>query len=436
MTSPRLLPLIDELLRRAGRGMVLGLDRVKRSLVKLGHPEERCAFVHITGTNGKGSTSAMVSSIARAAGLRTGLFTSPHLSRWAERVSVNGEPISDEAFADALERVFAVSEEGLTFFEALTLAGFVAFDAASIEFGVLEVGIGGKQDATNVLKKPLATAITSVALDHMAILGDSIAAIAADKAGIFRPDVPVVLGPLVDEALAVVLGAANEIGAGPIYRVAREGDVLGNGIFSARLLQNRLAQIELPGCDPITTKLSLAGAHQVANAGVAAAIAMAASQQFPTLRTSIAAGLSTTTWPGRLERLVVDGKQILLDCAHNPHGALTLKAYLQDEGISAERILLVFGALGDKAWQEMLSILGPLATRRVYTSPKGRAPAPLEAMAAQFDGVIVPEGREAVRQAIRMAGEGDLVVVAGSIYLVGEIRSEILGIASDPAVAL
>lgn len=435
MTSPRLLPYIDELVRRAGRGMVLGLDRVKRALVLLGNPHEKCVFVHVTGTNGKGSTSAMVESIARASGLRTGLYTSPHLCRWAERIRVDGEPISDEALADALGRVLTTGPEGLTFFEVLTLAAFVAFAEAGVELGVLEVGIGGRFDATNVLDRPLATAITSVALDHTAILGESLSAIAREKAGIFRLGVPVVLGPLGDEALSTVLEVAAAHSVGPVVRVAREGESFSPGVFPVKSLAGGRARIELPE-RVVEAKLSLPGAHQLANAGVAAAIAMAASAQFPALASNIEEGLSSAKWPGRLERLVVDGKDVLLDCAHNPHGAAALAAYLRDEGFSRERVVLVFGALGDKAWKDMLAILGPLANRRVYASPKGRAPAPLAEMDRMFAGEMVSEGRTAVRRAMELSQPGDLLVVAGSIYLVGEVRSEILGIPADPVVAL
>ena len=437
MTEPRLIPLVDDLMRRAGRGMSLGLDRMYAALAALGNPEKKRRFFHVTGTNGKGSTSAMVEAIAREAGLRTGLYTSPHLCRFAERIRVGGEPLTDTALADALERVVAVAPEGLTFFEAMTLAAFVAFDAADVEVGVIEVGIGGTLDATNVLERPLGTAITSVALDHTALLGDTHGAIARDKAGIFRRDVPVVLGPLDDEALAAALDGANAVGAGPIWRVARPGEAASNAggvqVFEAKALPDGRAWIEGLLPDVVEARLGLVGAHQISNAAVAAALVAVA---LPELGGSIARGLAATRWPGRLETIEVEGKTVLLDCAHNPHGAMTLAEHVSSLGYSPDRVVLVFGALVDKAWMGMLDTLGPLADRRVYAEPKGRAPAKVDELAARFPGAAAPEGRDAIRQALGMASPGDLVVVAGSIYLVGEIRGELLGLACDPVVAL
>jgi len=405
MTSPRLLPLIDELVARAARrGMTLGLARVREALHALGDPQEKRRFVHVTGTNGKGSTSAMVESIARAAGFRTGLYTSPHLCRWAERIQVNGEPIEDDLMADALERVFAVAPPETSFFESLTLAAFLAFDMADIEFGVLEVGIGGRLDATNAISRPLCAAITSIDFDHTAILGNTLAAIAREKAGIFKLGCPAVLGVLPEDARSVALSVAREVGAGPVI------------------------QTETPYVGP----LSLLGEHQRQNAAVAAAIA----RQVPGLEPFIEVGLANAKWAGRLERVEVEGAKILLDCAHNPHGAASLAAYVKSLSIPPENVILVFGALGDKAWTGMLDLLGPLATRRVYACPKGREAAPISEMEKRFAGEMIPEGKTAMRRAMKMAGPEDLVVVAGSIYLVGEVRSEILGLPCDPVVAL
>ncbi|MDI3292054.1 Mur ligase family protein [Polyangium sp. 15x6] len=440
MTAPRLIPLVDELMRRASRrGMSLGLDRMHAALAALGNPEKKRPFFHVTGTNGKGSTSAMLESIAREAGFRTGLYTSPHLCRFTERIRVNGDPLADDDLADALCRVLAVAPDA-TFFEAMTLAAFVAFDAADIEVGVIEVGIGARLDATNVLERPLGTAITSVALDHTALLGDTHAAIARDKAGLFRRDVPVVLGPLDDEALAAALEVARDVGARPILRVGRPGEGASHAgdvtVFEARALPDGRARIELPGLC-VETHLGLAGAHQIANAAVAAALVATTSMPtFKALPGLISRGLAAARWPGRLERIEKDGKAVLLDCAHNPHGAAALAEHVRSLGFSPDRVVLVFGALADKAWTGMLDVLGPLADRRVYAEPKGRAPAQVTELAARFSGLPVPEPREAITRALAMAGPSDLIVVAGSIYLVGEVRGELLGLACDPVVAL
>lgn len=430
MTSPRLLPFLETLPRRARFGMVLGLDRMVESLAKLGNPHLAIPFVHIAGTNGKGSTSAMVASILRAAGLRTGLYTSPHLCRLAERVRIDGEPVEDDLFAEALERVMVAAPDNATFFEILTLAAFVVFKLAGVEVGVLEVGLGGRLDATNVVPRPLATAITSIALDHTAILGSTLDAIAREKAGIFKNGVPVVLGPLGLEARNAAIQMAQDIGASPLLEV---GDRAGQIRVTA---DGDEVEIVLPSGRLVKSRLSLSGAHQMANAAVAVGLSEFAAQTFPQILPAIADGLSSATWPGRLERIERDGKLVLLDCAHNPHGAEGLVAYVRARGWSPDRIVLVFGALADKAWTSMIDMVAPLAERRVYTQPKGRAPASLSEMAERFAGETVNEPRVAIYRALEVARPGDMILVVGSIFLVGEVRSELLGLVCDPIVAL
>src|SRR5580692_1218800 len=238
MTPPP-TPLVDALhalQARAPRGMVLGLDRVRVALAAVGDPHLDLCAVHVAGSNGKGSTSAMVESIAREAGLRAGLYTSPHLCRFAERIRVDGLPIEDGPF----ERCPAA----LTFFESLTVAAFLAFREARLDVAVIEVGLGGRLDATNVLEAPLATAITSISLEHTAVLGDTLDAIAREKAGILKPGAPVVLGVLPEEADRAIVEVAARVGTGPIERP------------------------RVPPCPP-----GLAGPHQARNAAVAAALA-------------------------------------------------------------------------------------------------------------------------------------------------------------------
>ncbi len=412
--------------------MVLGLDRMIDALAKLNDPHRRIPFVHIAGTNGKGSTSAMVAAIFQAAGLRTGLYTSPHLCRLAERIRIDGQSVDDDIFAEALERVMRVAPENATFFEILTLAAFVVFDLIDVDIGVLEVGLGGRLDATNVVPKPLATAITSIAFDHMAILGSTLAAIAREKAGIFRMEVPVILGPLGSEALAAILEVAEDVGAEPVWTVQQ------NGADGRIQVTSRGDEVEFltPAGPPIVSKLALPGAHQVANAAVAVGLSIRASVRFPQIISAIPKGLSEAKWPGRLERIERDGKTVLLDCAHNPHGAEALVAYVKAQGWSPDRVVLVFGALADKSWMAMLDEVGPLAERRIYAAPKGRAAAPIEEMASRFSGKTVTEPREAITGGLAWADAGDLVLVTGSIFLVGEVRSELLGLECDPIVAL
>ncbi|WP_437275549.1 folylpolyglutamate synthase/dihydrofolate synthase family protein [Sorangium sp. So ce375] len=437
MTSaaPRLPALLEALGQRAPRGMELGLGRVREALSALGDPHEGLPAVHVAGTNGKGSVCAMVESIARAAGLRTGLYTSPHLSRFAERIRVGGEMIGDAALERALAAALERVPSPLTFFEALTVAAFVAFREADVDLAILEVGLGGRLDATNVIAAPLCTAITSIALDHQAVLGTTLADIAREKAGILKPGAPAVLGLLDPEADAAIEATARAIGAGPRLRVAR-AERGGRAAEIAVERRGRAAHVAGPGRRELEVQLGLRGAHQAENAGVAAGIAWQLAGRWPEVDQALAGGLAAARWPGRLERIDAGGAQVLLDCAHNPHGAQALAAWLDEEGPGAARTVLVFGAMADKGWGEMLQALAPRVHRRFYVTPKGRAAAPLDALREVAPGEALGDPRAAVARAIEVAGPSGLVVVAGSIYLVGEVRSALLGIAPDPVVTL
>ena len=431
---------LEALVARAPRGMVLGLDRVEDALAALGAPHVGLCAVHVAGSNGKGSTSAMVEAVARAAGLRTGLYTSPHLCRFAERIRVDGAPLDDEAFAACLAAVLDRCRPDLTFFESLTVAAFAAFRAARVDVAVLEVGLGGRLDATNVIRDPVATAVTSISLEHTAILGDTLTAIAREKVGILKPGAPLVLGPLPDEADAAIAEVAASVGAGPIYRVESPRRGLLSAPRAGHAIQVRYdgacTEVRGPGtADSIAVKLRLAGLHQAENAGVAVGLAHCLAERFPDreIRAAIVPGLRAAEWPGRCERIERGGVTVLLDAAHNPEGIAALRRVLT---VDTARTALVFGALADKRWPEMLRELAPLAGRRYYTEPRGRAPAPLSELSAAFPGEVIPAPRDALARALTASAPGDTVVVTGSIYLVGEVRAALLGIDADPAIAL
>lgn len=421
-----LIEKLNALQARAPRGMVLGLDRVESALGALGDPHRGLPVVHVAGSNGKGSTSAMVEAAARAAGLKTGFYSSPHLCRFAERIRIDGDPIGDEAFERALSAVLDRCRPDLTFFESLTVAGFEAFRAAQVDVAVLEVGLGGRLDATNVVEAPIATAITSISLEHTAILGETLGAIAREKAGIFKPGSPVVLGPLPGEAESAAWEVASRVGAGEVVEVGAEIRVRGEGEWTA---------IEGPGGVRLRVKLGLSGEHQRENAGVAVGVLGYLADRFPgrDWHAAMEAGLSAARWPGRLERIERGGVTVILDGAHNPEGMGRLaRVGLGDPGRGA----LVFGALADKRWEEMLGVISGVAERRYYTEPKGRAPAPPGEMVRVAEGVCVADPREAIRRAIGESRAGDWVLVTGSIYLVGEVRAEVLGVEADPVIAL
>ena len=401
---------IAELVRRARRGMDLGLTPTLRALDELGHPERAFAVAHVAGSNGKGSACAMIDAIAREAGLSVGLYTSPHLCRFAERIRVGGIPISEEAFRRSLRAVLALDEE-LTFFESLTVAALHAFREAKVDLAVIEVGLGGRLDATNAVDAPLVTAITSIALEHTAILGTTERAIAREKAGIAKRGVPLVLGELAPDALDEACRVAARVDA-PIALA--------------------------PALDP-RWPLGLRGPHQTRNAAVAAEVARRLAPRFAGIDRFIERGLAHASWPGRFERVAAPdhpGVAVLFDCAHNPHGVEALVQALDEDGVDLERTVLVFGALADKAWPEMLAALAPRATRRVYAEPEGRTAAAASDLARVAPGEAIRNPRRALTRALELARPGDTVLCAGSIYLVGAVRGALLGIPCDPVIAL
>lgn len=442
--------LLEALQRRARFGMVLGVGGMRRALADLGDPQAALASVHVAGSNGKGSVCAMVEAVARAAGLRTGLYTSPHLSRFAERIRMDGEPISDGAFARALDQALGARGGELTFFEVLTAAALLAFREAGVDMAIIEVGLGGRLNATNVIDAPVATAITSIALEHTEVLGPTIPHIAREKAGILKWGAPLAAGPLDEDAMGEVAAAAIAVGAGPIWRVRRghpsdENDSIDSRMdglpvrpVSVSQLGDGRALLQAPPDHggSVIARLGLRGAHQVENAGVAAAVAWQAAARWPSLRGALHAGLEAARWPGRFERIERSGISVVLDCAHNPHGAIALARTLRDEGLDPTRTSLVFGALADKSWEPMLRALAPLAASRYYATPKGRAAAGLDELAVVVEGAAIGDPRAALDAALAASRPGDTVVVTGSLYLVGEVRAALLGIESDPIIAL
>ncbi|HEX7667496.1 MAG TPA: folylpolyglutamate synthase/dihydrofolate synthase family protein [Polyangiaceae bacterium] len=399
---------LAELYSRVPRGIELGLDKMRAACTRFDSPEKRWPVIHVAGTNGKGSTCAIVESVARTAGKKTGLYTSPHLARFAERIRIGGEPIDDDTLARILADVLARAPE-LTFFEAATMTAFVAFAEAKVDLAVLEVGIGGRLDATNVIEKPLACGITSISFDHMDKLGNTLPEIAREKAGIAKKDVPLVIAQTIPaEARAAIEEVAAKVGA-PV-KIAQHTAMVNDS--------------------------ALLGAHQSSNADVALWLVHESEilKGRPNSQRDLMQGFAHVKWPGRLERIDTEDASILLDAAHNPAGVETLAAYLESS-TTAPRTL-VFGALADKDWKPMIDRLAPLFDNRVYTTPKGRAPTPPEEIAARHRGVVAKTPAEALGIARKAAGEEGLVVVAGSIFLVGEARSILLDLPTDPAVAL
>lgn len=440
---------LQRLCERALFGIHPGIEPIQNALEELGHPERRFHCIHITGSNGKGSVSAMMESIARNAGFRTGLYTSPQLCQFSDRIRINGENIGAQAFDNALEIALDCKglDQPLTFFEVITIAAFLAFAQAGIEIAILEVGLGGRWDATNIIRNPLATAITSIALEHTKILGSTTEQIAREKAGIFKAGAPYVLGPLDERAESAAHQIAQSIGAGPalclrlqkgahFHRI--DPKIEGEIYFQA--LGKERAAFEIIGQYPyrIECGLSLKGPHQIQNAALAFGLSALIARRFPAFLKAIAPGLEQTRWPGRFECFEKEGVRLIFDCAHNSHGAQALCQTLLGEGIEPARTILVFGALADKDWPQMLDLLAPRAKRRIYTCPsaKGRDAAPLLDMRARFGGSMAEEPKEALAQAFSQARPGEFILITGSIYLVAELRAAWLQIPCDPIIPL
>jgi dihydrofolate synthase/folylpolyglutamate synthase len=396
-------------------GIKFGLENIGTIVARLGHPERAFHSVHIAGTNGKGSVTAMVDAALRAAGHRSARYTSPHLVDVAERFVIDGRPVRGDALAAAVDDVHGavdglIADGGLTapptFFEVTTAVAFEIFRRAGVEVAVLEVGLGGRLDATNVVAPPslVATAITSIAFDHQRYLGTTLREIAIEKAGIIKPGVPVVVGPLDPGAAAAIDDVAASRGA-PVIRTSASD------------------------CEGMT--VGLAGAHQRSNAAVALGLLRqldARGIAVPAL--AIEAGLARPHWPGRLEvRRLADGRELLLDAAHNPAGAASLASYLKAEG--GEPRPLVFAAMQDKDAAGMFAALLPAVGRLIVTRASNARSAEPELLAQQARAsqhplpiAIAPDLDEALAAAWRASPR---IVVAGSIFLLGDVMKRVGG---------
>jgi dihydrofolate synthase / folylpolyglutamate synthase len=403
--------VLRSLYARIPLGMRLGLDAMEAACRDAGSPERAFPAVHVAGTNGKGSVSAMVEAVARASGLRTGLFTSPHLCRFAERIRIDGRPIEDGLLVPLLEQALTVGAD-LSFFETATLAAFLAFRAAKLDLVVVEVGLGGRLDATNVIPAPRAACITRIAKDHTDKLGETLIEIGREKAGIAKPGLDIVVGQTDPEVRAAIDRVARDRGA---TTSSAEDDEAANAFVK-------------------TAAVGLPGAHQLANARIAYVL----GRRLGASHDACARGIRDVEWPGRLETVRTKDGAVLLDAAHNPDGVASLVAYLRTLELPAERVALVFGVLADKAWEEMQDGLAAAISRRFYVkaATHARAPRSPEELRARHDGEALGSVPEALSRARASVGPQGLVVVAGSILLVGEARSVLLGLPCDPPVAM
>jgi dihydrofolate synthase/folylpolyglutamate synthase len=406
------------------------LENITILAERLGRPDRAYPSAHIAGTNGKGSTAAFLESILRRADFRTGLNTSPHLEKINERIRVNGEEISDDAFAETFTRIQALNEELLasgklrahpTYFECVTAMAFEYFARARVEFGVFEVGLGGRLDATNILT-PVVSIITRVDFDHENFLGHSLAEIASEKAGIIKPSVPLILAEQRPEALGVIRARASELGC-PVIETATafhiEKEWMENGCSRARVT-------EVESGWSLELAPSLPGRFQVQNSINALAAARYLQKRgYRISDSSIVEGIAEAVWPGRLEKLQV-GPDVYLDGAHNPSAARELAAFLE-QNLTGRKVRLVFGALRDKAVDEIAGVLFPHAAEVIFTQPRTTRAISVAQLAEitahhALHFTVIPEPEAALEYALDRADVTDAVIVAGSLYLVGQLR--------------
>jgi dihydrofolate synthase / folylpolyglutamate synthase len=407
----------------------LGLRNIERLLAALGHPQASFPSVQIAGTNGKGSTAAMLDSIARAAGIKAGLYTSPHLARITERIKIDGQEISREDFASLATRVRRAAETlhlerelaaVPTFFEQVTAIALLAFRESGVQLAILETGLGGRLDATTAAGARI-VAITPVALDHQEYLGDRLAEIAFEKAAIIRPGVEAVIAPQEAEARRVIEKRSLETGVAPHF----VGD--GFSVTGADETGKLRVSFETEEDRYEDVRLGLRGRHQIINAAVAIGLAERLRPLGLTLsRNAIIEGLESAAHAGRLE-LWEGEPRLLFDGAHNRASAGALLDYLHE--FVESPVTLVFGAMRDKELGEMAALLFPAARRLILTGMSNPRAAGMEMLKAKvpqsFDSrhiALASSPTEAARLAIQMTPPEGLIVVAGSLYLVGEMR--------------
>jgi dihydrofolate synthase/folylpolyglutamate synthase len=421
---------IDYLFGLQKHGIKFGLSNSRQLMGLMGDPHLRFRSVHVAGTNGKGSTAAFLAGMLLAAGYRVGLYTSPHLVSFTERIRINNIPVTEDRVIDLAERV-RTRYDGLlsadggaltpTFFEVTTTMAFTCFAEERVDVAVVEAGMGGRLDSTNVIM-PMVSVITNIDVEHTEFLGDTIEKIAGEKAGIIKPGVPVITGTVQPEAIVVIERTAALAGA-PVYRFPEDfgtepRSTGAEQVFDYRGIGKRLSSL----------RIGMLGQHQIGNACLALAAAECVSKAgIPVPDAAIRTGLANTKWEGRLER-VTEKPDIYLDGAHNPASARALAEAVRDLKTSYRHLVLVIGILMDKDYRGIVSQLAPLADRIILTKPhysRALSVGSLEAEIGKFPGIV--DSAETVAEAIKLArqeaAENDLILITGSLYTVGDARA-------------
>lgn len=400
-------------------GIRLGLEPVMRLLGKLGRPQDKYASILIAGTNGKGSIAATTASILSSAGFKCGLYTSPHLVDVRERIAIDGRMIPQKAFAATIEAVAGKSIEPVTYFEFLTVAAFLYFAIEKIDIAVLEVGMGGRLDATNCVD-PAVSVVSNIALEHKEYLGNTLAKIAWEKGGIIKVGGVCVTAARQKKAIDVLSGICKEKRAS-LYRLGKEirTTVHQDGSFSYRGIDRHY---------PRLTHL-LPGRHQVENTACAvAAIEVLRRKSFFIGDDAVIRGIANVQWPGRME-VLRRAPTVILDAAHNPAGVMVLCRALKND-FTYRKLIVIFGVFMDKDYMTMVKKLAPLADELILTSPENERTLPLKVLldvARQYkeDVQTVQKPIDALKKALSIASADDLICAAGSLYMIGEIKRDL-----------
>ncbi|HWR24294.1 MAG TPA: folylpolyglutamate synthase/dihydrofolate synthase family protein [Feifaniaceae bacterium] len=405
-------------------GSRLGLKSIGALLARLGNPQDALKYVHVAGTNGKGSVCAYLAAILRAAGLKTGLYTSPYIQRFTERIQVDGVEISEDSIARITARIKAaiagMEAEGLenpTEFDIVTAMGFCYFAEQGCDIVVLEVGLGGRLDSTNIIKAPEAAVITRLGYDHTEVLGNTLPKIAFEKAGIIKPGCDVILYPQPPEAETVFEEVCTERSA-RLHKIDLSGIRPREfGLWGQRFAYTGFGEYQI----------SLLGEHQLGNAALAInAARLLQSKGFPVTENAIQKGLLSARWPGRME-LVHSNPAVLIDGAHNAQGAAALKRGLQ-QYFPGKSVIFLAGVLADKDYGDMMREAAPLAERFLTIAPESPRALPAEALAAHLRRYKKPvqayaKLEDAIEAGLSLCGEGGVFCAFGSLYYIGRVRA-------------
>ena len=423
---------------------VFNLDRMRQFMHRLGNPQNTYKTIHVAGTKGKGSISAMIASVLVSAGYQTGFYSSPHMLDYTERIQVNGASIKSDDFLDIVNEIYPIIQvvHGLTTFEITTAIAFQHFMKKEIDFGVIEVGLGGRLDATNIIT-PEVSVIASISLDHMAILGDTIEAIASEKAGIIKKGVPVVVSPQKKSVMRVFEEKSKQEGAQifkntELVKYHSRSSTLEAQDFTISFPTSIMHNDGIGDVDHMQIQIPLLGKHQMENAGTAfCVLKILQGNGFTITEKNIQDGLRNVKWPGRFE-VLQQQPFVIVDAAHNNESSLRLIETIQ-ELFPLEKITLIFGASEDKDIEGMLRNFAQISKRIIFTKSTHPRAADPEVMQKHItsllcDTIIIEDVQEALKFALKEAQEEEIIVASGSIFIAAAVRETWFNIVKEKTI--